>query len=214
MPKALSEKPVVHVVDDDPSVRRALESLFRSVGLEARTYSSAQEFVASPKKDVPSCIVLDVRMPGMSGLEVQSRLVGLGIYIPVILITGYADIPMTVKGMKAGAVDFLAKPFREQDIIDSVINAIEKDRKQRASNRNVVEIADKFSRLSPREKQVMLLVTKGKLNKQVAGELGITEVTVKLHRGAVMHKMGAQTLADLVRMADALEQGYGFQKEV
>jgi len=199
------EKAVVHIVDDDESLRRALERLFRSVGLEARTYGAVREFVDGWRSDSPGCIVLDVRLPGISGLEFQAQLADLGINLPVVLITGHGDIPMTVRAMKAGAVDFLSKPFRDQDMLDAVNTAIERDRHRRAAEGQAADVKDRFATLSPREQQVMLLATDGKMNKQIAGDLGLSEVTVKIHRGAAMRKMGARTLADLVRMADALK---------
>lgn len=199
-----ADRAIVHIVDDDESLRGALGRVFRSVGLETRTYGTAREFIDAAQPDVPGCIVLDVRLPGINGLDLQTRLAELGINLPVIFITGHGDIPMTVRGMKAGAVDFLPKPFRDQDMLDAVATAIDRDRKRRAVECSIADIKVRFATLSPREKQVMMLVTTGKLNKQVAGDLGLSEVTVKIHRGAAMRKMGAETLADLVRMADAL----------
>jgi FixJ family two-component response regulator len=194
----------VHIVEDDESLRSALDSLFRSVGHSTRTYGSAQEFLEAPAKPDRGCLVLDVRLPGTSGLEFQEQLVGLGIHLPVILMTGHGDIPMSVRAMKAGAVDFLPKPFRDQDMLDAVAAAMERDRKQRAEQGDATQLKERFATLSPREQQVMMLVTKGKMNKQVAGDLGLSEITVKIHRGSAMRKMGARTLADLVRMADSL----------
>jgi FixJ family two-component response regulator len=200
-----TEKPIVHIVDDDCSLRAALDSLFRSVGLETRAYGSASEFQNMRGDNVPGCIVLDVRLPGASGLDFQAQLSALGINLPVILMTGHGDIPMSVRAMKAGAVDFLAKPFRDQDMLDAVVAAIDRDRERRATDGELALIQERFATLSPREQQVMMLVTAGKMNKQVAGDLGLSEVTVKIHRGAAMRKMGARTLADLVRMADAFK---------
>ncbi len=200
-----NDRPVVHIVDDDESLRASLESLFRSVGIQTRTYGSAGEFVDAARTDAPGCIVLDVRLPGTSGLDFQDQLIGLGIRFPVILITGHGDIPMSVRAMKAGAVDFLPKPFRDQDMLDAAAAAIERDRKRRVESGDTARLAESFATLTPREQQVMMLVTTGKMNKQVAGDLGLSEVTVKIHRGAAMRKMGARTLADLVRMADALK---------
>jgi FixJ family two-component response regulator len=205
MPQQTGDKPVVHIVDDDESLRRAVDSLCRSVGFQTRTYGSAQEFLDAKKEDIPGCLVLDVRLPGMSGLDFQLKLAELGIHLPVILVTGHGDIPMSVRAMKAGAIDFLPKPFRDQDLLDAVTRAIERDRKRRAEDGGANALRDRFLTLSPREQQVMMLVTTGKMNKQVAGELGLSEITVKIHRGAAMRKMGARTLADLVRMADALK---------
>lgn len=206
MPSEPNESGLVHIVDDDESLRDALKSLARSVGLQAAAYGSVREFLDARIAETPGCIVLDVRLPGVSGLDFQTQLATLGIRLPVILITGHGDIPMTVRAMKAGAVDFLSKPFRDQDLLDAIGVAIERDRARRAVDRQAASLNDRYATLSPRERQVMLLVTAGKLNKQVAGELGLSEITVKIHRGAAMRKMGARTLADLVRMAEALKQ--------
>jgi FixJ family two-component response regulator len=199
------ERPVVHVVDDDTSMRGALQSLFDSVGIETQTYGAAGEFLASSVPERPGCIVIDIRLPDMNGLEFQTELARIGIHLPVIMITGYGDISMSVRAMKRGAVDFLSKPFHDQDMLDAVTAAIERDRQRRAVDGDVSQLQERFGKLSPREKQVMLLVTAGKMNKQAAGELGISEITVKVHRGAAMRKMSARTLADLVRMADAVK---------
>jgi FixJ family two-component response regulator len=207
MSQPSDETGLVHIVDDDDSIRRALDTLFRSVGLKTHTYGSAQEFLGAKTRQLPGCLVLDVRLPGMSGLDFQAQLGDLGIQLPVILMTGHGDIPMSVRAMKAGAVDFLAKPFRDQDMLDAVAAALERDRTRRANEGNIAEIQDRFAKLSPRERQVMMLVTTGKMNKQVAGDLGLSEITVKIHRGAAMRKMAARTLADLVRMADILKAG-------
>ena len=205
MPQPTDEKSVVHIVDDDDLLRRAMDSLCRSVGFATRTYGSAQEFLDAKREDMAGCLVLDVRLPGVSGLDFQSQLAALGIYLPVILVTGHGDITMSVRAMKAGAVDFLPKPFREQDLLDAVATAIERDRRRRALDGDANLLRDRFLTLSPREQQVMMLVTIGKMNKQVAGDLGLSEITVKIYRAAAMRKMGARTLADLVRMADALK---------
>jgi FixJ family two-component response regulator len=202
MPELSSQKPIIHIVDDDESMRISLDSLFRSVGLLTRTYGAAHEFVGSVFGDLPGCIVLDVRLPGIGGLEFQEQFGELGIQLPVILMTGYGDVPMSVRAMKAGAVDFLPKPFRDQDMLDAVAVAIERDRKRRTIVGDSSSIRERFGTLSPREQQVMMLVTSGKMNKQIAGDLGISEITVKIHRGSAMRKMGARTLADLVRIAD------------
>ena len=204
MPQQTDEKSVVHIVDDDESLRRAVDSLCRSVGFTTRTYGSAQEFLDAKREDIAGCLVLDVRLPGVSGLDFQSQLAALGIHLPVILVTGHGDIPMSVRAMK-GAVDFLPKPFRDQDLLDAVATAIERDRRRRALDGDTNLLRERFLTLSPREQQVMMLVTIGKMNKQVAGDLGLSEITVKIHRAAAMRKMGARTLADLVRMADALK---------
>ena len=199
------ETSTVYIVDDDESLRRAVDSLCRSVGMQTRTYASAREFLDAKQGELAGCLVFDVRLPGISGPDFQSQLAELGIHLPVILITGHGDMQMSVRAMKAGAVDFLPKPFRDQELLDAVTAAIERDRRRRAAEGDVELIRDRFLRLSPREQQVMMLVTAGKMNKQVAGDLGLSEVTVKIHRGAAMRKMGARTLADLVRMADALK---------
>ncbi|MEJ1968257.1 MAG: response regulator transcription factor [Rhizomicrobium sp.] len=201
---AMGEPAVIHVIDDDESMRAALDSLLRSVGLATRAHASVRDFLASRRPDAPGCLVLDVRMPGIGGLDFQGQLADLGIHLPVILMTGHADVPMSVRGMKAGAVDFLIKPFRDQDMLDAVNAAVARDVAQRATDAADTSLRAKFATLSPREQQVMALVTAGRMNKQVAGDLGISEITAKIHRGAAMHKMGARTLADLVRMAEAL----------
>ena len=205
MPQASDELPVVHIVDDDESLRCGLESLLREVGLTVRTYSATQEFLSSARLGGPGCIVLDIRLPGTNGLDFQEELAGLGIFLPVVLMTGHGDIPMSVRAMKAGAVDFLPKPFRDQDMIDAVTAALKRDRLRRDSDNQAVAIVDRYATLSPREREGMELVTAGKMNKQVAAELGLSEVTVKIHRGTAMRKMDAHSLADLVRMADLLK---------
>jgi FixJ family two-component response regulator len=201
----MSDVAVVYIVEDDESLRSALDSLLQSIGHKTEVFGSVREFLEARRIDAPGCIVLDVRLPGVSGLDLQSKLADLEIRLPVILMTGHGDIPMTVRAMKAGAVDFLAKPFRDQDMIDAVSTAIERDRQRRDADSEVAEIRDRFATLSPREQQVMALVTAGKMNKQVAGALGLSEITVKIHRGAAMRKMGARTLADLVRLAEVLK---------
>src|SRR6202035_4862497 len=200
MPFETNNRAVVHVVDDDASLRGALESLFESVGLATRAYGAASDFLNASVADQPGCIVIDIRLPGMSGLEFQAQLTRMGVRLPVIMMTGYGDIPMSVHAMKRGAVDFLPKPFRDQDMLDAVMAAIERDRQRRLVENDVSQLRERFERLSPREQEVMLHVATGKMNKQVAGDLGISEITVKIHRGAAMHKMGARTYADLVRM--------------
>ena len=205
MNQASDETPIVHIVDDDNSQRCGLDSLLRSVGLTAKTYGSTQEFLKADRLDGPGCIVLDIRLPGVNGLDFQEELGSLGIRLPVVLMTGHGDIPMSVRAMKAGAIDFLPKPFRDQDMIDAVTAAITLNRQQRASETEAVAVTDRYATLSPREREVMALVTAGRMNKQIAADLGLSEVTVKIHRGAAMRKMGARSLVDLVRMADALK---------
>jgi FixJ family two-component response regulator len=198
------QKSLVLVIDDDPSVRNGLTLLFRSVGFETRVFGSAQEFLQSTLPDVPSCLVLDVRLPGQSGLEFQAELVKANTHIPIIFMTGHGDIPMTVRAMKGGAVDFLAKPFRDQDMLDAVATAIERDRKRRASEKILSDLRALFETLSPRECEVMALVSSGLMNKQIAAELNLAEITVKIHRGRIMKKMHARSVADLVKMAETL----------
>jgi FixJ family two-component response regulator len=196
--------PVVFVIDDDAGVREALSSLFRSVGLQVKTYAAASEFLQSKLPDGPSCMVLDVRLPGLSGLDFQAELAKADIRIPIVFMTGHGDIPMTVRAMKAGAVEFLPKPFRDQDMLDAVQTGLELDRDRRKRAADISRLKVSFDSLTPREQEIMDLVTAGLMNKQIAGEIGVSEVTVKLHRGNVMRKMGAKSLAELVRMADAL----------
>ena len=197
-------EPTVIVVDDDESVRDALSSLFRSIGLRCDLFSSAADLLQSKLPDVASCLVLDVRLPGVSGLDFQRELAKSDVRIPVIFITGHGDIPMTVKAMKAGAVDFLTKPFRDQDMLDAVTTALERDRQRRANEAAAAELRQLFETLTPREKEVMGFVTAGLMNKQVAAEMGVSEITVKIHRGQAMKKMGAKSLAELVRQAELL----------
>ena len=193
--------PVVFVVADDSSLRHALTNLLRSVGLRVETFGSAREFLAGPRPDAPGCVVLDVRLPGLSGLDLQRELAAAQMDLPIIFITGYGDIPMTVQAMKAGAVEFLTKPFRDQDLLDAIQQALERDRvawRQRAA---LAAVRQCYDRLTPREREVMRFVVAGWLNKQIAAELGTSEIMVKVHRGQVMRKMQAASVADLVRMA-------------
>ncbi len=204
MKEAPELQSIVFVVDDDPAMRNALTNLFRSVGLRAEVFGSAPELLQSKLPDIASCLVLDIRLPGLSGLDFQTELAKANIRIPVIFVTGHGDIPMTVRAMKAGAVDFLTKPFRDQDMLDAVARAIERDRKRREDERIVSDVQARFESLTPREREVLALVTAGLMNKQIATEIGLAEITVKIHRGHIMKKMGARSLADLVRMAEML----------
>ncbi|MDB6037886.1 MAG: DNA-binding response regulator [Verrucomicrobiales bacterium] len=195
---------IVFIVDDDLSVRRSTERLIRSAGLNVQTFLSAQEFLKNPRPKGPACLVLDVRMPGFSGIDLQRELMQLGINIPIIFITGHGSIPMTVRAMKAGAVEFLTKPFRSHALLDAVHSALERDRSAYKERSETEELREHFEQLTPRERQVLALVAAGLLNKQVAAELATTERTIKFHRAHIMQKMGAESLADLVRMAERL----------
>ncbi len=196
---------LVFVVDDDASFRESLKDLLHSVDLRVEALASAQEFLRSKRPDVPSCLVLDVRLKGLSGLDLQKRMIEGGIDIPIIFITGHGDVPMTVQAMKAGAVEFLTKPFRDQDLLDAIQQALERDRKAREQRAEIAELHSRFDSLTRREREVMALVAAGLLNKQVAGELGTSEASVKVHRQHVMEKIGAGSLAELVRIADKLK---------
>ena len=197
---------MVFVIDDDESIREALHSLIRSVGLRVATFPSAQEFLQSKRPDVPACLILDVRMPGLSGLDLQRDLTKGNIHIPIIFITGHGDIPMSVRAMKAGAVEFLTKPFRDQDLLDAIQQALDRDRRARSQQADSADLRSRFQSLTPRETEVFELVVKGLLNKQIALQLGTSEITIKLHRRQVMEKMQADSLADLVRMSEKLPQ--------
>ena len=198
------EQPVVFVIDDDPSMRDSLQDLLQSVGMEARVFKSTQEFLRAERPDAPSCLVLDVRLPGQSGLDFQRTLAASGIELPIVFISGHGDIPMTVRAMKAGAVEFLAKPFRDQDLLDAIQGGIERDRARRGDAALVAQLRERFASLTEREREIMALVVAGRQNKQIAAELGVSEVTVKAHRGQIVRKMQAKSLPELVRMADRL----------
>ncbi|MEJ2374411.1 MAG: response regulator transcription factor [Pseudolabrys sp.] len=195
---------IVFIVDDDPSLRDGLKRLFQSVGLESEVFASAPEFLQRKIPDVPSCLVLDVRLPGMSGLDFQVELGKANIQIPIIFMTGYGDIPMTVRAMKAGAMEFLTKPFRDQDLLDAVQLCLKRDRVRIESEKIVRDLKTRFESLTAREQEIMTLVAAGLMNKQIAGKLGVSEITIKVHRGSVMRKMGANSLAELVRMTETL----------
>jgi FixJ family two-component response regulator len=197
-------EPIVFVIDDDPSVRRAIRRLIGSVGLQVELFGSAKEFLSSERPDGPSCLVLDIRLPGISGLDFQRGLAEANIHIPIIIITAHGDIPMTVRAMKAGAVEFLTKPFRDQDLLDAVHVALEQDRAKRQQEEEIATLRQRWESLTPREREVLPLLVSGLLNKQIAGEIGTSETTVKVHRGQLMRKMGADSLAELVRLAERI----------
>ena len=199
-----TERPVVFVVDDDLAMREALQDLLASVGMDVRLFASTQDFMQAQRPDAPGCLVLDVRLPGASGLSFQEELPRAGVDLPVIFITGHGDIPMTVRAMKAGAVEFLSKPFRDQELLDAIDAAVERHRAQRREAALVAELRQRFAALTQREREVMALVSAGRVNKQIASDLGISEATVKVHRGQIMRKMQTTSLAQLVRIADRL----------
>jgi FixJ family two-component response regulator len=201
---ASAKEPVVFVIDDDASMRGALTNLFESVRLNVEVFGSAPEMLQSKLPDVASCLVLDIRLPGLSGLDFQAELAKANIQIPIIFMTGHGDIPMTVRAMKGGAVDFLTKPFRDQDMLDAVVTAIERDRKRREADKIVANLQALLETLTPREREILALIASGLMNKQIAAELGLAEITVKIHRGHMMKKMGAKSLADLLRKAETL----------
>jgi FixJ family two-component response regulator len=201
---ASAQQPIVFVVDDDAPTRQALARLFDSVQLRVEVFASAQQFLQSQRPDVPGCLVLDVRLPGLSGLDFQTELTNADIRIPIVFITGHGDIPMSVRAMKAGAVDFLLKPFRDQDLLDAVASAIQRDQARRDGEKLISDVKARFSSLTPREREIMALVASGLLSKQIAAQIDVSEITVKVHRSHLMKKMGARSIADLVRMAGAL----------
>jgi FixJ family two-component response regulator len=211
----MSDAGLVHIVDDDPGIRAGLSSLVRSAGYSARLYGSAGEFLESELPAIPCCLLLDVRLPGTNGLDLQDSLRQRGIEFPVILMTGYGDVQMSVRGMKAGALDFLTKPLRHQDVLDAIALAVARDRERRAASQKIDAIRVRIRVLTPRERQVMDLVATGKMNKQIAADLGLSQITVKMHRGSLMKKMGVRSVAELVklveahRLADGVEQRPG-----
>jgi FixJ family two-component response regulator len=202
--RASTRESIVLIVEDDASMRRALTNLFQSVGLGVAVFGSASEMLQDKLPDIASCLVLDIRLPGLSGLDFQAELTKANIHIPVIFMTGHGDIPMTVRAMKGGAVDFLTKPFRDQDMLDAVVTAIDRDRQRRETDKIIANLRALLETLTPREREILALVSSGLMNKQIAAELGLAEITVKIHRGHIMKKMGSKSLADLVRKAEML----------
>jgi FixJ family two-component response regulator len=203
----MTAQPTIIIVDDDPGIRESLDGLLRSVGLHVRAFPSVPEFMKEGRPEGPACLVLDVRLPGRSGLEFQRELAALNVYLPIVFITGYGDIPMSVQAIKGGAVEFLTKPFRDQDLLDAIQLGLARDRAWLEQEKAIAALRERFATLTPREREVMALVATGRLNKQIAYDLGISEITVKVHRGQVMRKMQAASLPDLARMADKLGAG-------
>ncbi len=208
------EQPVVFVIDDDPAVREALDSLLRSAGLSARLFASTDEFLQCERSDVPGCLVLDVRLPGLSGLDFQREMIGSGVHLPIIFISGHGDVPMSVRAMKAGAIEFLTKPFMDEDLLSAIQVGFERDRARRRKEADVAVLKACFDILSPREKEIMAFVVAGQLNKQIAAKLGLSEITVKVHRGQVMRKMQARSAVELVRISDRLAASFDNQQAI